>query len=56
MLFVCVKLFCKKKIKKSKITPDNLMHYTTESSFVGTFLVLYAFFKQVNRVVSQLKI
>ena len=30
MLFVCVKLFRKEK-KKSKITPDNLIHYTTSS-------------------------
>ena len=35
MLFVCVKLFRKKKkkIKKSKITPDNLIHYTTHLHF-----------------------
>ena len=29
MLFMCVKCFRKKKIKKSKITPDNLIHYIT---------------------------
>ena len=30
VLFVLVKFYCKKKkIKKFKITPDNLIHYTT---------------------------
>ena len=28
MLFVCVKFFRKKKIKKFEIIPDNLIHYT----------------------------
>ena len=33
VLFVLVKFYRKKKIEKSKITPDNLIHYTTNTKY-----------------------
>ena len=41
-----VKFYCKKKIKKSKITPDNLIHYTTET--IGKFKELWESLKSLG--------
>ena len=37
MFFVRVKFSRTKKIKKFKITPDNLIHYTTDFSRIKSF-------------------
>ena len=44
VLFVLVKFYCKKKIKKFDITPDNLIHYTTQPNNVdcGVFAIPFA--------------
>ena len=46
VLFVLVKFYRKKKIKKSKITPDNLIHYTTKT--IGKFKELWESLKSLG--------
>ena len=46
VLFVLVKFYRKKKIKKPKISPDNLIHYTTET--IGKFKELWESLKSLG--------